>query len=145
MERKRVCPMNMKSRRIAGLKVSRVAPTTMDRVHSSLPDLAPPEERLRSQKRQIFSSDAISLSQSTAMHDVLDSDFRAERNDVIARLTVYALNMTIMVFTVPIGMALLVLNITAGENLRTTAHVMALTGLFSALAAANPGLFAMPI
>lgn len=110
-----------------------------------MPDLAPPEERLRSQKRQIFSSDAISLSQSTAMHDVLDSDFRAERNDVIARLTVYALNMTIMVFTVPIGMALLVLNITAGENLRTTAHVMALTGLFSALAAANPGLFAMPI
>lgn len=62
-----------------------------------------------------------------------------------ARLTVYALNLSVIAFTVPVGMALLLMNILGGENLRTTAHVMALTGLFSALAAANPGLALMPI
>lgn len=132
-----------RSRRIAGLKVSRVAPTAVRR--KNLPDLAPPEERLRNQKRHIFSADAISLSHASAMEDVLDPSDRPERNDLKARLTVYALNMTIMVFTVPVGMALLVMNILGGENLRTTAHVMALTGLFSALLTANPGLTLIPL
>ncbi|MEL7202567.1 MAG: hypothetical protein AAFX07_15370 [Pseudomonadota bacterium] len=127
-----------KSRTIAGLRVSRVAPSSAH--HKNLPDLAPPEERLRSQKRQIFSSDAISLSHASAMEDVFDPAIRPERRDLKARLTVYALNMTIMVFTVPVGVALLLMNMLGGENLRTTAHVMALTGLFSALAAANPEL-----
>ena len=125
------------------MKVSRVSPSATH--HKSLPDLAPPEERLRSQKRQIFSSDAISLSHASAMEDVFDPAERPERGDLKARLTVYALNMTIMVFTVPVGMALLIMNMLGGENLRTTAHVMALTGLFSALAAANPGLMLIPI
>ena len=35
------------------------------------------------------------------------------------------------------------LNILGGENLRTTAHVMALTAFFSALSVANPGLFGL--
>ena len=74
------------------------------------------------------------------MEDVFDPAIRPERRDLKARLTVYALNMTIMVFTVPVGVALLLMNMLGGENLRTTAHVMALTGLFSALAAANPEL-----
>ena len=74
------------------------------------------------------------------MEDVFDPSIRPERRDLKARLTVYALNMTIMVFTVPVGVALLLMNMLGGENLRTTAHVMALTGLFSALAAANPEL-----
>lgn len=130
-----------KSRRIAGLRVSRVAPTARGR--QSLPKLAPPEERLRSQKRQIFSSDAISLSKPAVRENGSEPDVRAEHRDLTARLTVYALNMTIMVFTVPVGMALLILNIAGGENLRTTAHAMALTGLFSALATANPELFSL--
>ncbi len=128
--------------RIAGLKISRVTPTV---THRSLPDLAPPEERLRSEKSRIFSSDAITLSHASAMEDVFDPAQRLERQDVIARATVYALNFSVIVFTVPVGMALLLMNILGGENLRTTAHVMALTGLFSALAAANPGLSLMPI
>ncbi|MEM7752834.1 MAG: hypothetical protein AAF230_05420, partial [Pseudomonadota bacterium] len=74
-----------------------------------------------------------------------DPSQRAERDDLTARLTVYALNLSIMVFTVPVGMALLLMNILGGENLRTTAHVMALTGLFSALAAANPGMPLLPL
>ena len=59
---------------------------------------------------------------------------REEHQDLTARLTVYALNLTVMVFALPVGLALLFMNIIGGENLRTTAHVMALTGLFSALA-----------
>ena len=110
-----------------------------------MPDLAPPEERLRSQKRQIFSADAISLSNASAVDDIFDPAERPERSDLKARLTVYAINMTIMIFTVPVGMALLIMNMMGGENLRTTAHVMALTGLFSALAAANPGMALLPI
>jgi hypothetical protein len=132
-----------KTRRIAGLKVSRVAPSKPR--HKSLPDLAPPEERLRRHKSHIFSADAIALTHSSAMDDVFDPSGREEHKDTTARLTVYALNLTVMVFTLPVGLALLLLNIVAGENLRTTAHVMALTGLFSALAAANPGLTALPI
>ncbi len=130
-----------KVHRIAGLKISRVAPTVGH--HQSLPVLAPPEERLRSEKSRIFSSDAITLSHSSAMDDVFDPALREEHRDLTARLTVYALNLTIMVFTLPVGLALLFMNILGGENLRTTAHVMALTGLFSALAKANPGLLSM--
>ena len=77
------------------------------------------------------------------MDDVFDPALREEHRDLTARLTVYALNLTIMVFTLPVGLALLFMNILGGENLRTTAHVMALTGLFSALAKANPGLLSM--
>lgn len=125
-----------KVHKIAGLKISRVSPGV--RHHSSLPDLAPPEERLRTQKSHIFSADAITLSHASAMDDVFSSERRQEHNDLAARLTVYALNLTVMVFALPVGLALLFLNVFAGENLRTTAHVMALTGLFIALAAANP-------
>lgn len=123
--------------------MSRVVPTKPH--HKSLPDLAPPEERLRTQKSHIFSADAIALTHTSAMEDVFDPSEREEHKDTVARLTVYALNLTVMVFTVPVGLALLLLNILAGENLRTTSHVMALTGLFSALAAANPALVALPI
>lgn len=133
-----------KSRRIAGLKVSRVAPTSAP-VHRSLPHLAPPEERLRTHKRQIFSSDEISLSHASLHDDALGLAVRPERKDQIARVTVYTLNLTVMVFAVPAGLVLLLMNILMGENLRTTAHVMALTGLFSALAAANPGLLSLTL
>ncbi|MCG6883826.1 MAG: hypothetical protein LJE62_08745 [Silicimonas sp.] len=108
--------------------------------HSVLPDLAPPEERLRNEKSRIFRSDAIELSHASAMEDVFQPSQRAEHNDTIARLTVYSLNLCVMVMSLPVGLALLLMNIIGGENLRTTAHVMALTGLFSALAFANPGL-----
>ncbi len=127
-----------KIHRIAGLKISRVSPGVAH--HSSLPELAPPEERLRTQKSHIFSADAISLSHESAMEDVFDPAQREEHQDLTARLTVYAINLTVMVFSLPVGLALLFMNILGGENLRTTAHVMALTGLFTALAAANPGV-----
>jgi hypothetical protein len=58
---------------------------------------------------------------------------RPESDDVCAFLTVYALNACVMLFAFPVGMVLLVYNILAGENLRTSAHVMGLTGLMTAL------------
>lgn len=120
--------------RIAGLRISRIAESSG---HDVLPDLAPPEVRLQKEKSHIFSSDAITLSHASAMDDVFDPALRAEHQDLTARLTVYAMNLTVMVFALPVGLALLFMNIIGGENLRTTAHVMALTGLFSALAMAN--------
>ena len=57
----------------------------------------------------------------------------AEHVDLIARTTVYVLNLIVLVFSLPVGLALLCMNILGGENLRTTAHTIAILGLFSAL------------
>lgn len=133
-----------KIHRIAGLKISRVAaPAATSR--DLFPELAPPEERLRTAKTHIFSADAIALSHDSAIEDVFDPAQREEHADFVARLTVYVMNLTIMVFSLPVGLALLVMNIVGGENLRTTAHVMALTGLFSALALANPSVLSFAL
>lgn len=63
------------------------------------------------------------------------TDFRerSETRDPCAVLTVYAITAAIMVFAFPVGFALLVFNILGGENLRTTSHVMGLTGLATSL------------
>lgn len=133
-----------KVHRIAGLKISRVAPAIAlreDQLHGRdlLPDLEPADERLRKRRSHIFSTDSISLSHDSAMEDVFEPNMRAEHRDFTARMTVYVMNAIVMVFALPIGLALLFLNILGGENLRTTAHVMALTGLFMALAATEEG------
>ena len=127
--------------RIAGLKISRVAPSP-DRVTSRdlLPDLEPPEERLRKSRNTIFSADSIELSLNSAVEDLLEADLREEHSDLTARITVYVMNLTIMMFTLPLGLALLAFNIIGGENLRTTAHIMALTGMFMAISNAQTGL-----
>ena len=130
-----------KVHRIAGLKIKRVEPAVAH--HKSLPDLEPPEERLRTEKTRIFSSDAITLSRAYTMEDVFEREAEDERIDMPARLTTYTLNLTIMVFNLPVGLALLCMNVLGGVNLRTTAHAMALTGFFSVLAAANPGLLSL--
>ena len=126
-----------KVHRIAGLRISRVSPAADSR--NLLPDLEPPEERLRREKNTIFSSDSITLSHSSAIEDVFEPSLREEHNDITARATVYVLNLIVMVFAMPVGLALLCLNILGGENLRTTAHVLALTGMFMALSSANAG------
>ncbi len=71
------------------------------------------------------------------MEDEFDPSRREEHRDVVARLTVYALNLIIMAFSIPLGIAIFLMNVLGGENLRTTAHVMALMGLFMALAAST--------
>lgn len=122
--------------RIAGLRISRVE------THGSarqFPDLEPPEDRLQREKRSIFLSDSISLSHDSAQEDVFDPNLREEQQDFVARATVYVLNLCVMVFALPVGVALLCLNILGGANLRTTAHVMALTGMFMALSGTEQG------
>lgn len=58
---------------------------------------------------------------------------RPETSDCCAFMTVYVFNAAIMLFAFPVGFGLLVYNILGGENLRTTAHVMGLTGLMMTL------------
>lgn len=139
-----------KIHRIAGLKISRVTPAMAfvevpPHGRDLLPDLEPADERLRKRRSHIFSTDSISLSHDSAMEDVFEPSKRAEHKDITARMTVYVLNAIVMVFALPVGLALLCLNILGGENLRTTAHVMALTGLFMAIGATEEGarLFGM--
>lgn len=128
--------------RIAGLRISRV-PATHDDDHDfwapkdALPDLEPPEDRLRRLKEQIFSADSITLTHKSAMEDVFDPALRAEHNSAVARATVYVSNMMLMVLAPPVGLAMLLMNILGGENLRTTLHLVALTGMASALASTS--------
>lgn len=68
------------------------------------------------------------------MEDVFDPKRRPENGNVTARITVYVMNLIVMVMVLPVGLALLFFNILFGENLRTTAHVIALTGMAMALA-----------
>lgn len=124
--------------KIAGLKISRVDSSSVSR--NVLPDLEPPEERLRRAKSTIFSADSLNLTHDSAVEDILEPNLREEHQDIVARLTVYVLNLIVMVFALPVGLGLLCMNILGGENLRTTAHVLALTGLFMALAHTASGL-----
>lgn len=52
-----------------------------------------------------------------------------DANNALARLTVYALNAVLLILAFPVGFAMLIFNVLVGENLRTTIHVLALTGL----------------
>lgn len=47
----------------------------------------------------------------------------------VQRLSVYALNMSLIVAAAPVGAAVLVVNIVFGENMRLTSHALALTGV----------------
>lgn len=134
--------------RIAGLRISRVEPSLAAAVDpladfwtpkDALPELEPAEDRLQRMKRQIFASDTISLTHSSAMEDVFDPKRREEHKSWIARATVYVMSMIVIVLAMPVGLALLTFNILFGENLRTTAHVIALTGMAMALAQTEQG------
>jgi len=74
------------------------------------------------------------------MEDVFEPAKRAEHNDSIAKATVYVMNAIVAVVSLPVGLALLAFNIFGGENLRTTAHVVALTGVGTALARTPEGM-----
>lgn len=109
-----------------------------------LPDLEPPqpsESELRQSRRQIFSSDLISLTHGSAMDDVFEPNEREEHKDFVARATVYVMNAIVALVSLPVGLALLAFNILGGENLRTTAHVVALTGLGTVLAQTDRGIW----
>lgn len=99
----------------------------------TLPDLAPPTRgsALLSLIRGRFTL------RGEAPHDEPQHGYRPESRDLCATLTVYALNGAVMCMAFPVGFGLLIYNILGGENLRTTMHVVALTGMGAALHAAD--------
>lgn len=93
----------------------------------AFPDLEPAEpgaERTSGHLARIRAELAV---QYRELRDDPDAD------NALSRLTVYALNAVLLVLAFPVGFALLIFNVLAGENLRTTVHVLALTGLALAL------------
>lgn len=130
--------------RIAGLRISRIA-SDIDAYEITaqgrelLPDLEPAEDRLRRNRSHIFSADTLYPSHSAEMVEVFDLQRRTEKRNLTSRATVYAMNGIVMVMALPVGLALLCYNIVSGESVRTTAHAMALTGLFLALAGTDEG------
>ncbi|MGR3572519.1 hypothetical protein [Brevirhabdus sp.] len=55
---------------------------------------------------------------------------RLDKSETVARLATYALNTTLVIAALPVGVGLLTYNMLGGENLRLTAQVTALTGAF---------------
>jgi hypothetical protein len=62
-----------------------------------------------------------------------------KNNTTASCLTVYAMNGILLIFAFPVGFAMLILNVVGGENLRTTAQILALTGLAMVLSHAEAG------
>lgn len=59
----------------------------------------------------------------------------AEKEEVSARFAVYALNGVLLLTAMPVGLAMATYNMLGGENFRLTAQMVALTGMFTGLAA----------
>lgn len=57
----------------------------------------------------------------------------------LARVLVYSLNLVLLILAFPVGFAMLIFNVLGGANLRTTVHVLALTGLAMTLANTEAG------
>ncbi len=111
---------------------------------NDLPDLAPPEpseEALRMSKMQIFSSDLLSVTHSNRHDDVFEETEATQEKDLVARATVYAMNGIVAAVSLPVGLAHLAFNVLGGENIRTTSHVIALTGVGTALAQTEHGIW----
>ena len=104
-------------------------------VFAMLPELSPADEKSANYRK--ITIESLTLTQDSIREEPTDFRARPERTDIFARLTVYALNAIIMLFAFPIGFALLIFNILGGENLRTTAHALGLTGLAMALSSTS--------
>lgn len=110
------------------------------RMAKRLPPLAPPEPQPEPSPlvdpEPAFEFSSVSIQEeSTNFRD------RRESHDPYARLTVYVLTTIVLIFAFPVGFALLIFNILGGENLRTTSHALALTGLGLALFLPGFGVF----
>lgn len=104
-----------------------------------LPDLEPAEDRLRDSRHAIFAFDAIELTSSSAKDEATTPSLRQEGTSLTARLTCYTMNAILLVMAVPVGAALLTFNLLGGENIRITAHAIALTGMAMALGMTEVG------
>lgn len=88
----------------------------------SLPDIAPHDDNLRRSRRSIFASDLIKI-------EGVKFEAPKEPVPVPEQLAVYVMSATLMVLSFPVGFGMLIYNILAGESLKATARVMALTGV----------------
>ncbi len=84
------------------------------------------ESHLRHSRLSIFASDLIEVEE-------VKFEAPAEPVDVWEQLTVYVMNVTLLVVAFPIGFGLLIYNILSGENIKVNARVMSLTGVATAL------------
>ena len=86
-----------------------------------LPNIAPSEEKLRRSRLAIFASDLIEI-------EDVKLEAPEEEPELPEQLTVYVMTLTLMVIAFPVGFAMLIYNILAGESVNMTARAMALTG-----------------
>lgn len=137
--------LRLAAARTAGRTAPETVPAAARRSHlparARLPELAP---AATPETRRAFAG--LDLHSEAVQDEETRFSRRAETKSEIARLTVYTMNATLMVMAFPVGFALLVFNILGGENLRTTAHAMALTGFaiaLSGMAGISTGAFGL--
>lgn len=116
-----------------------VSRTIPDSSFGKLPDLEPAQDKLRDARHSIFSFDSIELTSDAAQDETTKPQHRAERDSLVARVTVYTMNAILFFMAFPVGAALLTFNVLGGENIRTTAHAIALTGMGIGLSMASTG------
>jgi hypothetical protein len=110
---------------LAGARPVRGYRQTPRDARSAFPDLEPAdgERGASGWSRGIQTVRATVAVQFAEIRDNPDAD------NPLSRLTVYALNAVLLIIAFPVGFAMLMFNLLVGENLRTTIHVLALTGL----------------
>lgn len=112
----------------------------------AFPDLEPASVAARRRRRNsgmisrsLEISHKIELTHDSVQDEETSPSLREEPRNEIAKITVYVLNLILMFLSFPVGMAVLIFNILGGENLRTTAHAIALTGMLIALSQTELG------
>ncbi len=96
---------------------------------SRLPELAPADSPRRNGKAFV----GIDMSSTAVIDEETRFARREESGNDTAKITVYVMNAILLIMAFPVGFGMLVFNILGGENLRTTSHVIALTGFAIAL------------
>lgn len=95
----------------------------------AFPELEPADAGVRAESESHFNR--IKADLSAQFHEIRENP---EADNALSRLTVYGLNAILLILAFPVGFAMLMFNLLVGENLRTTIHVLALTGLAVTLA-----------
>ncbi len=99
------------------------------------PELEPAEGTGASRRRTSTFAEALQEMRAQFL-EVLENP---DATNPLARLLVYSLNLVLLILAFPVGFAMLILNILGGANLRTTVHVLALTGVAIALVNTEAG------
>jgi hypothetical protein len=105
-------------------------------------------EREQTDLRGIFQADPLEAEPKRRRRRKVEATTRVKRhsvhrkpadwNELPSRLTVHVFNTTLMIFALPVGLAVMAYNLAFGEDMRRTAHFIALTGL--AMSLSNAGM-----